>query len=174
MKTLAEIEKLTKDFSESREQLAQHVRYLEEEINHRKRILLPRIKAAAKAVMGRLANLKAAIEESKILFMKPRTLVFHGVKIGFQKGKGKISWADDEQVVKLIKKHFPDQADVLIKTVEKPVKDALLQLTAADLKRIGITVDEADDQVVVKSTDSEIDKFVDALLKEDDLKEEAA
>lgn len=174
MATLGEIEKLTKDFSESREQLAERVRSLEEEINGQKRKRLPVIKATVRVVMERLANLKAALEESRALFVKPRTMVFHGVKVGFQKAKGKISWTDDDQVVKLIKKHFPEQADVLIKTAEKPVKDALQQLSAADLKRIGVIVEETGDVTVIKSTDSEIDKFVDALLKEDDLKDAEA
>jgi hypothetical protein len=84
------------------------------------------------------------------------------------KAKGKITWADDDQVVKLIKKHLPDQADILIKTTEKPIRDTLQGLTAAELKRIGVTVDETGDVVVIKSTDSEIDKFVEALLKDEE------
>jgi len=169
MASLGDIEALTKDFSTEREKLSERIRTLEDEINALKRKRLPVIKQTVKSVMDRQDALKAALEESRNLFVKPKTMVFHGVKIGFQKQKGKISWKDDDQVVKLIKKHFPDQADVLIKTTEKPVKDALQNLSAADLKRIGVTVEETSDQVVIKSTDSEIDKFVDALLKEDDL-----
>jgi len=169
MATLGDIEKLTKEFSESRQQLADRVRSLEDEINAIKRRRLSVIKSTVNTVMERQANLKAALEESRSLFVKPRTMIFHGVKIGFQKAKGKISWTDDAQVIKLINKHFPEQADVLIKITEKPVKDALQQLSAADLKKLGITIEETGDTVVIKSTDSEIDKFVDALLKEDDL-----
>ena len=36
------------------------------------------------------ANLKAAIEQAPGLFVKPRTIVLHGLKLGYQKGKGKI------------------------------------------------------------------------------------
>jgi len=174
MATIRDIERLTKEYSDGRESLAERVRSLEDEMEAQKRQRLPVIKGAAKVVMERLARLRDAIAESRDLFIKPKTMILHGVKVGFQKGKGKISWMDDEQVVKLIKKHFPEQADVLIKTAERPVKDALQQLPAADLKRLGITIEEVGDQVVVKSTDSEIDKFVDALLKEDDLKEAKA
>ncbi len=168
MPSIGDIEKRTKEFSESRERLSTLVRSLEDEINAAKRRRLPSIKQSVKAVMERHSILKAALEEGRELFMKPKTMIFHGVKVGFQKAKGKISWADDDQVVKLIKKHLPDQADVLIKTTEKPIKNALENLPAADLKRIGVTVEETSDQVVIKSTDSEIDKFVDALLKEED------
>ena len=39
---------------------------------------------------------------------------------------------------------FPDKMDLLIKTTEKPVKKSLEQL-AADLKRLGVTVEESGD-----------------------------
>lgn len=174
MTSLGDIEKLTKRFSEGRESLSANVRALEDEINAIKKRHLPGIKKSVAQVMERQQWLKDALEDSRALFVKPRTMIFHGVKIGFQKGKGKISWADDEQVVKLIKKHFPEQADVLIKLTEKPVKDALQNLPASDLKKIGVTIEETGDQVVIKSTDSEIDKFVDALLKDDEQQREAA
>jgi len=174
MATLGEIERLTKDYADWREQLSTRVKTLEEEINQIKRRHVPAIKKTVGAVMERQAKLKAAIEESAGLFVKPRTMILHGIKIGYQKSKGKISWADDDQVIKLIKKHFPEQADVLIKLTEKPVKDALQQLTAADLKRIGVTIDDDGDLVVIKSTDTEIDKFVEALLKDDEQAEAEA
>lgn len=164
---LGDIEKLTKAFSEARQQLADRVRSLEDELQAIKRRRMPGIKNAVNAVMAQQSGLKAAVEGSTALFIKPKTIILHGVKVGFQKAKGKISWADDAQVVKLIKKHLPDQADVLIKTTEKPLKDALINLPAADLKKIGVTVEETGDQVIIKATDSEIDKFVDNLLKED-------
>lgn len=167
MPTLIEIDKLTKAFSEARQILADRVRGLEDEIQAIKRKRLPTIKTSVNAVMIRQAELKAALDESKALFMKPKTIILHGIKVGYQKAKGKISWADDAQVVRLIKKHLPDQADVLIKVTEKPIKDALINLPAADLKKIGVTVADTGDQTVIKSTDGEIDKFVDALLKDE-------
>ncbi len=165
---LTEIEKLTKEYADDRTRLADRIRFLEDEINTLKRRRLPGIKNCVQSVVEKQETLKAALEDSKPLFVKPRTCVFHGVKVGFQKGKGKLHWADDSVVVKLIKKYFPEQVDVLIKTTEKPIKGALENMDAADLKKLGITVNDTDDQVVIKSTDSEIDKFVEALLKEDD------
>jgi hypothetical protein len=86
--------------------------------------------------------------------------------LGYQKGKGKIDWEDPDQVVRLIKKHFPEQADVLIATSEKPVKEALNGLSAAELKKIGVSVVEGGEVIFIKPTDSAVDKMVDALLKE--------
>jgi hypothetical protein len=174
MATLGEIERLTKDYADWRMQLSEAVLVAEHEIAAMKRQHVVTIKRKVEAVAERQASLKAAIEASPELFTKPRTMIMHGVKIGFQKEKGKISWADANQVIRLIKKHFSEQADVLIKTTEKLIKAALQQLPAADLKRIGVTVGETGDAVVIKSTDSEIDKLVNALLKGDEPDEEEA
>lgn len=168
MPTLNEIDQITKEYSTERTKLADRIRYLEDEINTLKRKRLPGIKNSVQTVMEKQEDLKVALEESRMLFIKPKTIVLHGVKVGFQKSKGKLSWNDDAQVIKLIKKHFPDQEDVLIKKTEKPSKDALLNLSAENLKKIGVTISETGDVVVIKSTDSEIDKFVESLLKEDD------
>jgi hypothetical protein len=177
MATLGDIERLTKEYAEWRRDLSEAVLVAEYEIAAIKRRHVVAIKRKVEAVAERQAQLKAAIEASPELFKKPRTMIIDGVKIGFMKEKGKISWDDKDQVVRLIKKHCPEQADVLIKTVEKPIRDALQQLPAADLKRIGVTIGETGDVVVIKSTDNEIDKLVEALLKgdsKDDADEEAA
>ncbi len=174
MEAMNEIERLTKDYAYAREALAQRVQGLEDEINTLKRKALPHIRKSVEAAAERRERLKSAIEVSHEFFIEPRTVTFHGIKVGLQKGKGKIEWDDDEQVVKLIRKHFPEQADVLIKTTDKPVKKALAQLTVSELKKLGIEVEETGDQVVIKSTDSEIDKLVNALLKDEEVEKEAA
>lgn len=168
MPDLIEIEKLTRSYADSREALGRLVRNLEDEMQSIKRRHLPGIKRSVASVAEKHQSLKTALEDGKGFFRKPKTMIIHGIKIGFQKAKGKISWADDGLVVKLIKKHFSEQADILIKTTEKPSRDALLGLSAADLKRIGCTVEDSGDVVVIKSTDSEIEKLVDKLLKEKD------
>jgi len=171
MATMNQIEKLTKDFSEARRALAERVQTLEDEITALKRKYLPGIRKAVEIASERQSSLSAAIEDSPELFLKPRTWLFHGIKIGYQKAKGEILWDDTQQVVKLIRKHFPEQTETLLKITETPVKSSLAQLSVQDLKKLGITVVETGDQIVIKSTDSEIDKLVNALLKEDGIKE---
>ncbi|HPL62953.1 MAG TPA: hypothetical protein PK587_04215 [Syntrophales bacterium] len=173
MATLAEIEKLTKSFAESREELSARVRALEDEIHNIKKRHLAGIKRSVGTVAERQHALKTALEDSKDLFMKPKTVIMHGVRVGITKGKGKIEWEDDATVVKLIKKYHADQAEILIKTKETPIRKALEALPAADLKKIGVTVEETGDIAFIKCTDSEVDKFVNALLKnEAEIKEE--
>lgn len=153
-------------YAQARSLLAEKVAALHDGIAQLRRDQLPSIKRALARAAEAEANLRALVADNPDLFRKPKTQVIAGVKVGYAKGKGQISFDDADAVVARIKKHLPDQADVLIKTAEKPVKDALAQLAAADLKKIGVSVSEAGDQVVVRPVDSEVDKLVDALLKE--------
>ena len=42
-------------------------------------------------------------------------------------------------------------------------------MSVSDLKKIGVTVIETGDEVFIKPTDSEIDKLINALLKDEEL-----
>ncbi|GAB4485935.1 MAG: hypothetical protein OHK006_12930 [Thermodesulfovibrionales bacterium] len=173
---LVTIEGLTKDYADARRSLADRVQALNDEIEAAKKRLLPGIKRAVEKAAEKKAALSSAVLEGVHLFERPRTVVISGIKVGLEKGKGKIEWEDDEQVVRLIEKHFPEQADVLIQTKKKPLKKALANLSAAELKKIGVVIEETGDQVVIKGADSDVDKLVKALLREDegeDVKEAA-
>jgi tetratricopeptide (TPR) repeat protein len=163
---LADIEKQTKDYADARAVLAEAVRDLNDELELAKRQALAGIKRALHKAAKAEAELKAALEAEPELFEKPKTQIFHGVKVGYRKSSGKIEWEDDDQVVKLIKKYHEELADVLIKTTEKPIKKALQELDAAALKKLGVTVEDTGDVVVIKPVDSEVDKLVAALLKD--------
>jgi hypothetical protein len=165
MTQLTDIEVRAKAFADARGAVASIVTVLNEGIEALKRENMPALKRAISRAAEKHDNLKAIIDANPKLFVKPRTVVLHGVKVGYAKGKGGIKFDDAEQVVKLIKKHLPEQAEVLIITKESPAKDALAQLSASDLKKIGCTVVDSGDAVVIKPTDSEVDKLVDTLLK---------
>ncbi|MBI2882870.1 MAG: hypothetical protein HYY11_03020 [Candidatus Methylomirabilis oxyfera] len=164
--TISEIERLTKAYAEARAVLSERVGRLEAALQHSKRQALPGVKAALAKAAEADSRLRAAIESAPALFERPRTLILHGIKVGIVKAKGKLVWDDPDQVVALIRKHCPDQADVLIVVRETPSKPALAQLTAAELKRVGVRVIETGDEVLVQPTDSEVDKLVGALLRE--------
>ena len=166
MTTLVQIEQQTKQYADALDVLTERVQALESELESIKRRKLRGIKEAVRKVKTIEAELHDTIEASPELFEKPRTQVISGIKVGILKSKGKITVEDDEKVVKLIRKYFSDQEDVLINTKETPVKKALGNLSAAELKRIGVTIEDTGDQVVIKSTDSNVDKLVSALLKE--------
>jgi hypothetical protein len=161
------IEQLTKQYADARALLAERVRTLTDEVNDAKRRKLPGIKSALSTSKDLQTQLLALIGGNTKLFDKPRSRVFHGIKVGLQKAKGKVAFDSDEQVVKLIRKHLADQFDVLVKTTEKPSKDALLNLPASNLKLIGCRLIETGDAAFAKTIDGEIDKLVDALLETD-------
>ncbi len=152
-------------YTEARERLAASVAELNDAIAALKRNQLPVIKRHLRRAFELENELRAMVEANPHLFTKPRTVVLHGVKLGYQKGAGGISFDDPDHVCKLIQKKLPELADVLIKNEPKPIKKALQQLTVQQLKAIGCEVEEAGDRVVVKAVDSAVDKLVTALLK---------
>lgn len=166
MTTLIDIEKSARKYADARDHLAGIVAALNDSIEALKRDHMKRLKKAVADAADHHDALKTLIEQAPELFVRPRTVVLHGIKLGYQKGKGKIEWDDPDQVVRLIKKYFPEQADVLIATSEKPAREALNGLTAAELKKLGISISEGGDAVFIKPADSAVDKMVDALLKD--------
>lgn len=166
MATLKDIEGITKIFSDRRNALAEKVQAVEDEIAAVRRRHLASLKKAVQGYTDSYTALHSIIEEAPELFKKPKTVTLHGIRVGFKKEKGKLEWDNDDRVVKLLKKLRPDDWDVYVKVTEKPLKTALEQMSAAELKKIGIQVTEDTDEVFIKSTDSEIDKLVAALLKD--------
>ena len=174
MATMEQIDRLCSDYFEIREDLTNRVAILEEELEVVRKKHMRGIKHCIRSAAEQTAVLQMEIEDSRELFGRPKTLVLHGIKVGFVKGKGKLEWEDDDTVVRLIKRHFPDQAEVLIKTTEKPRKDALNALTVSELKKIGVTAEETGELVVVRAVDTDVDKIVRALLKNQEEEQEAA
>ena len=170
---LSEIEILAKQLADARLNLKEGLDELESEMAAIKKKFMPAIRRAVEKAAQRHESLRGAIEEAPELFQKPKTVIFHGIRLGYQKARGEIAWENTDQVIKLIKKNFPDQAETLIQVTEKPMKTALAQLSVADLKKIGVTVIETGDAVFIKPTDSEIDKLINALLKDEELNKAA-
>lgn len=165
MADLAEIEKQTQKYSEARDQLAELVSSLKAGIDALKKDSLLGIKKAIKRAAEHHDRLRAMIEESPELFVRPKSKVLHGIKIGYQKGRGKIEIDDADKVIRLIKKHLPDQADVLIQTKEEVSRNALKNLSDEELKKLGIKVQTVGDVIVISAIDGDVDKLVNELLK---------
>lgn len=162
--SMSDIEARAKQLATAREKLSELAAELQAGIDALTRNAMKDLKRAVNAAQEHQAALLNLVERAPDLFTRPKSVVFHGVKIGYQKLKGKIEFDDAEVVIRLIKKHFPKQADVLISTKETPAKEALSNLSAADLKRLGVHVTEAGEVVFVKFTDTAVDKMVDALF----------
>lgn len=168
MSALEPIELATKSFAKERSKLADIVGDLNDEIIKLNKKALPAIKAAVNATKEAEAKLIALIEANKALFIKPKSVVMHGIKVGFRKQTGSIEISDEENTIKLIRKHFPEKADVLIVQKESVSKDALSHIKVDELKKIGCKVIADTDMPLIKATDSHVDKLVSALLKADE------
>jgi len=165
--TLAEIEGATKSYADHRELVKLRVQYLNDEIEKLKRVHLPEIKDAAADAANALASLEALIDDSRNLFVRPRSIIISGIKVGLQKGKGGIEYEDEATVIRLIRKVLPEeQHELLIKTKESVNKKGLGDLDVATLKRLGVTVQGTGDVVLVKPVDSDVEKIVSAVVRE--------
>lgn len=164
--SLAAIEAAAKRYALDWEALGDLVRDLNAAVHQIKVNFLPAIKKAVARAAEKKSDLHNLVEGAQHLFVKPRTVVFHGIKCGWEKGKGKITFDDPERVCALIHKHFPEMAEALVIIKETPNKKALAELNAADLKRLGIFIEDSDDRVVIRAVNSDVDKIVTALLSE--------
>jgi hypothetical protein len=141
------------------------------EIEAAKRAIVTAYRRKLREAFNRAAaaqsELHAEIAAAPELFEKPRTITLHGLKLGYQKGKGKVVIADEARTIALIKKHLdPEVAETVIKTEESVIRKAAANLPASDLKRVGIEIEDTTDEVVIRPADSELDKLLDRLLAE--------
>lgn len=127
---------------------------------------LPGLRESLADVAATEAELRRAIQDSpQTLWQRVRTRVVHGVKVGFSKQRGRVEFDDEAKVIERIRKLLPgDQAALLIRTREAVHKPGVYDLTAGDLRRLGITVADDCDQVYVKDLASELDRALEALL----------
>lgn len=158
------ITKLCADYDAQSTTLETLMTEMEGELEALKRKYLRSIKRQVSVVATTEAHLRSAVDEAPDLFIKPRTLTLHGVKVGFTKSKGSVEWDDDETVVRLIRKHHKDQEGVLIRTKETPNKDALRSLDDAELLRLGCTIEGAGDSVIVTRVAGDVEKLVNKLM----------
>lgn len=165
------IEELCKFFARSRDVLAERLTAFRDEVETIKRRKLAGIRSALADMKAMHGDLVAAVEANPQLFTKPKSRVMHAVKVGFAKQRGKVSFEDADQVVKLIEKHLPDRAGALLNITKKPDKAALAELTGAELKRIGVTVDSDTDAAFAKPIDDDLQKLIKALLGDDEEEE---
>lgn len=171
--TIETITAATRGYAAERAVLAGRVDRLHREIDAAKRRLLPGIRAAAAKAHDARAKVAALIEANPDAFERPRSITVEGIKIGLQKQRGKVTWENAQAVVKSIRRHMPDRFDDLVETIERPRKSAINNLTVAEARKLGCTVTEDTDQILIKPAGDDIDKIVAKILEEDQDKEAA-
>lgn len=163
--TLLEVDRATKRFADERDELGRLILAMNGDLEAVVSRCMRGIKAAVARTAQREEELREMVESTPWLWTKPRTVIMHGVKVGLEKGKGRIEFEDEAVVIGLIEKKLQDQADVLIKTEKSVLKGALKTLTVDELAKIGCTVEAAGDVVVVRPVDGSVEKMVKLALK---------
>lgn len=168
---LIEIELLARKFSDEHNKLSGLAEDLETDIRDLKLRRLTRIRTVAGRTVAARSALIKKISTHPELFKKPKTREFFGIRLGYMKRKGSITFKDADVLVARIRKRFPDQADSLIATKETPIKSALQNLSGAILKSLGVRVEDDADEPFVKLRDGDVLKQVNAWLESDNAKE---
>ena len=161
--SLLDVEQKTKNYSEHYSELSTTISDMEKEIKEVHDKYRKQIKSGITELKSASELLRSSIESNKEYFDKPKTQTWFGIRVGYGKGKGKKEF-DNEVTVKLIKKHFPDKSDSLIKITEKVISKALDTLSVVDLKKIGVEIEAAGDEIVIRHVDNEIEKIIDKIL----------
>jgi hypothetical protein len=172
MTHMNDIERACKQARDCRLVLQVRAEALQEEIAAAQKRKLPGIRTAVAAVAKADAELLALLQAAPQLFAKPKSQVFHGLRVGYKKATGAIEFDDAGQVVKLIRKHFPERFEDLVKVKETPIKDALKNLTGAELQKLGIKIHSDGEVVFLADALDGVDKLVKALLKGADAAQE--
>lgn len=162
--TLKDMEQQVAPYSDVNQKLTDAVREMEDEIGVIRRKYTPIITELAVEARELRGTLIEAIESSPELFVKPRTHTVYGIKFGLKKNKGKL--IASERTVELLKKQFQDRPE-LIRVKEEPDMKAIAGLSAAELKKIGVTVTADSDEVVISSDFDKIEKLIKDLVEDD-------
>lgn len=128
---------------------------------------MPLIRDAATRCTTVEAQLHQLIAARPDLFVKPRTMTLHGIKLGFIKGKGRLVIENAAKLLDRIRAQFGKaKAATLLKVKTTPDKTALGKLTAPELKKLGISIVGTGDAVFIETADTHVDKFLATILAE--------
>ena len=72
-----------------------------------------------------------------------------------------------QRVVDLITRHMADRLDDLVRTKRTPDRGAIGKLSVEELRRIGCSISDTDDQIVVRPVATDAEKLVSGFLNGD-------
>ena len=165
-----EIEHLALQYGERYRELEAAVRTMEDAIRTIKREMIPHIRRLAAESAEQKEVLVTAVRGAPELFVRPRTRLIGGVKLGIQKRRGQVVIADEARTIELMRKLLPaNQVEVLVRVREEVHKQGVYDLVAGDLKRLGIEIKADTDQPFARiaADDIDVERIVDALLNTD-------
>jgi len=163
--SLQEIQTKIREYSQINNALLDVQREMESEYAKIKKQYTPVLIQKATKLKNLRQEILELIDINRHLFDRPKTQSLYGITFGLRKKKGTLKVA--KNTVDLIKKHFKDDWQQFIQVKESVMKSALNRLDARTLRKIGVTVENDTEVPLVKSDFDKIEKFIDALLKEE-------
>jgi len=165
--TLDLLSKTAEDLAGKRRALMLAAADMESEVTAVRKRHMPGLRSLALKVRSATDGLKVLVAKVPELFAKPRSRKVADIQYGFRKGSGKIEWDDEEKVIARIRSKRPDLVATAIVSKESVSKEAIEQLTAAELKALGITITGAGDAAYVKAKDADTDALIKLALGEE-------
>lgn len=159
--TLAQIRAAAEYLSARHNDTAGCAALLQAEIKSAIAPILERYKATLDTYAAAEAEAHAWLSDLLIraphLFVRPRSIAVDGVKAGYRKSEDALDWDDEAAVIARIQVLLAGQCDLLIRTQQSLIIDALAALDADVLRAIGVrTITGADQHyIVVGDNDAE-------------------
>ncbi len=163
---LKDLETAAKEFSTKSRVLRNIKENLDTEIDAVKSKYIEELKKASSEAGESYQMLLTLVESSEELFSDKKSMSINNVKFGYRKKTGKIEIDNEEFTINKLQELFPENADMYLSKKISISKKALDSLTAAELKKIGVNVIQDSSEAFVKLTDDEVQKLIDALVKE--------
>lgn len=162
--TMEQIGNLCRSYAEARDRLAETGEVIRDERRAAVRRRMATLKRRVAEVSAARDELAAAVSAAPGLFERPRTRAIEGIKVGYRKMPGKIEIADEARAIDRVRTVMPDREADLVQTRETLRRSALKTLDAKALARIGVTVVDVDDEVVIAAAADDLDRLVDVLM----------
>lgn len=163
---LTELETAAKEFSAASKILRNIKEELDTEIDAVKAKYSTAFAEASKNAGEAYQMLLTLVESSEELFLDKKSMSINNVKFGYRKKAGTIDIDNETFTIDKLRELFPKDVDKYLSTKISISKKALNNLTAAELKKVGVNVIQDSSEAFVKLTDDEVQKLIDALVKE--------
>lgn len=165
--TLDTLSKAAEDLGAKRRALVLAAAEMETEVSAVRKRHMPTLRTLAQKVAAATDSLRSLVATVPALFAKPRSRKVADIQFGFRKGSGKIEWDDEDKVIARIRSKRPDLVATAIVSKESVSKEVIEQLTAAELKVLGIVIANTGDFAFVKAKDADTDALIKLALGED-------
>lgn len=177
LQKLQPIEKLARRYGAARGKLSRAYARFERALQLLQDKHLPKIRAELDATANIKSELEVALLGARELFKEPRTLVLHGIRVGFMDGKPAVKLPRGKQkisaVLAAIREQFTAEQIATLGLIERvaadvPSQAALLKLLEQGKSPAlpGVECTTGGERVFILPADHALDKVISKVLKE--------